>query len=354
MLSTPGPSPVDSSQAVQRQHPFDVDHLEIKDPEYMSEVPEHLQNKDIPGFPTTVLSVGGPGSGKTNVLMNFLTREEFYCKFFDKIYLLGPTVKSDKLFKHIKVPSDQIVTESKEFIAKLSEWTDEQIHKVETNPNEAPKCLFVFEDITSYYTKVQSDPEFAKCFNAIRHHKATAWANVHKYKAFNRTARMCCMHIMVWAVNRSEQAQIYDDYGPTTLTKQDWFMLCDTIWKPDARNKKPFLYINKYAEEDKRYRRCFTDIIDLKYFDGMGVRDKKMKRLMDNEHLKTVDFKKEYADKMQNRKRKKTDVESSSGHSCGQVEEPAKKKMTKEMEDEFNRHQDVLYRQRKGPFALLH
>jgi len=78
-------------------HPYDIKVIPLEDPEYKSETPAHLQNKDIPGFPTTVLCVGGPGSGKSNLFGNFLLGH--WKGFFDKVYLFGPTVKSDKMTK---------------------------------------------------------------------------------------------------------------------------------------------------------------------------------------------------------------------------------------------------------------
>ena len=79
----------------------------MKDPEYISETPEHLRNQDIPGFPSTILLVGRPGSGKTNVLMNLLLNKQFWFGFYDKVYLCGPTIENDKLYKNIKVKDGQ-------------------------------------------------------------------------------------------------------------------------------------------------------------------------------------------------------------------------------------------------------
>lgn len=253
------------------QHRFQLKRMEIKDPEYMSEVPIHLQNDYIPGFPTTCMAVGEPGSGKTNLLINLLTREDMWKGFFDRIYLLGPTINSDKLYQHLKIPKSQIVTDQKQFIPKLVEWTNQQIDEVERDPEKAPKCLFIFEDITSYYHTAQSSPDFTKCFNAIRHHKATAYANIHKVKALQRTARMSCRHIMVFPVNKTEIFQIYEDYGPKMLTKWDFFEMCKDAWKPDELSKKPFLYINKCVkEEEKKFRKCFTHILPVDQYVGRG------------------------------------------------------------------------------------
>jgi septin family protein len=101
--------------AASQPHAYDIKRIEMKDPEYISEVPEHLRNQDIPGFPSTILLVGRPGSGKTNVL-NLLLSKQFWYGFFDKIYLCGPTVKNDKLYQNIKVKEDQIVTNQEDFL----------------------------------------------------------------------------------------------------------------------------------------------------------------------------------------------------------------------------------------------
>jgi A32 protein len=350
-----------------KRHPYEIEHLEIPDPEYMGEVPERLRNKDLPGFPSTILAIGGPGSGKTNVLMNFLTKKEFWLHFFDKIYLLGPTVKSDKLFKKIIVPDDQIVHEANEFIPKLGEWTKAQIERVQSDSKSAPKCLFVFEDITSYYHTAQAAPEFAKCFNAIRHHKASAYANVHKLKAFNRTARMSCMHIMVWPVTVTEQKQLYEDYGPSELTVQDFLHVCKAAWRPDENNAKPFLYINKYAKEEERYRKCFTHIIDIKQFEGVARRKSKIKNLEDRQFLKNMELnlpqgvQDEDVTKAPTDKKAKIDPEApqKSGHNQ-EVESDAgdwRKKheeLVKGIMEDY-RIREVLARrgQAKGPFAYL-
>jgi len=265
-------NPVSSEEqpASGEQHPYHIGKIKIPDAEYTDEVPEHLQNKEIPGFPSTVAIVGKPGGGKTNLCMNLLIKPIFWRHFFDKIYLLGPTVKMDKLFKEIKVPDNQIVTEPNEFIPKLVEWVAKQKEAVENDPKTAPKCLFFFEDITAYRNNVQKDPEFARCFTTIRHHKSTALVNFHKYTALERTARINCMHICVFPVNRTDIEQIYKEYASAHLDMDDFFVMCRYCWKPDEENKKPFLYINMYQPDERRFRKCFTKIIDTSHFEGLG------------------------------------------------------------------------------------
>lgn len=274
----PSRQSTDGAKEDSNPHPYKIKKLEVKDPEYMSEVPEYLQNKEIPGFPSTVVSIGEPGSGKTSVLINLLTNPQLWKGFFDICYFFGPTCDTDKLYKLIRIDEDQIVTKQEEFLPKLTEWLDNQKDDVKHNPEQAKKALFVFEDITSFYHSLQASPEFGKCFSAIRHHKATAYAHVHKVKAFNRTARMSCQHIICFPVNKSEIDVLYNDWGPRCLDKHQWAALVEEAWRKDEFSDKPFLYINKYQPEEKRYRKCFTHIIDLKVFQSMDLSSKKRKK----------------------------------------------------------------------------
>jgi hypothetical protein len=192
-----------------------------------------------------------------------LTSPLFWNKFFDKIYLFGPTVKSDQLYEVVKVPDDQIVADQTEFLPKLKEALDQQQAMMESSKSEAPKILFVFEDITSYYDKIQKKPEFARCYTQVRHLKGCSVSMVHKYKAFNRTARMSTQHILVWKCNKTEIKQLYEDFGPTQLSEKEWYDLVRYCHEPTEDCDKPFLYINMFAPEKTRFRKCFTEILEL-------------------------------------------------------------------------------------------
>lgn len=246
------------------KNPLVVEKIKIDDPDYMSEVPERLRNQSFPGFPSCSVFVGMPGSGKTNTLIFMLRSSYMWNRFFDKIYLLGPTVKSDKMYETITVPEDQIIADQKDFLPKLEEILDEQQQLVEADKKEAPKVLFVFEDITSYYNKIQNTPGFARCYTQIRHLKGSSVAMVHKYKAFNRTARMSSQHILVWRCNKTEIKQLYEDYGPSSLNLKQWFALVDYCHTSSAETEKPFLYINMHVPEQIRFRKCFSEILKLK------------------------------------------------------------------------------------------
>jgi hypothetical protein len=247
-----------------KQEGLKITRIPVDDPEYMSEVPEHMKNKDFPGFPSTTVLCGPPGRGKTNALMNLLHNKAMWNKFFDEIEAYGPTVKSDKLYKTIKLKEENICTDVKKIIPKLDKSLAAQTKKVEENSKSAPKKLFLFEDMTSFFDKVQNKPEFIRCYTQIRHVKASSITMVHKYKAFNRTCRICSQHLLIWRTNNRDIEQIFEEFGPLSMDKKQWRDMVEYAFTPTEENPKPFLYINTLADDHLQFRKSFTEILELR------------------------------------------------------------------------------------------
>lgn len=240
-----------------------VEKIEVPDPEYMSEIPESMKNNDFPGFPSTTLVCGPPGRGKTNLVMWMLLTPGVWNKFFDKIYAYGPTVKSDKLYKRIKLQPDNVVTEVKKIIPDLEKKLAEQTKLVEANPNTAPKVLFLFEDMTSFFNTVQSKPEFHRCYTQCRHVKGASITMVHKYHAFNRTPRTSSQHIICFKMNQKDIVHLYEEFGPVHMNVKEFALMVNHALVPDPENPKPFFYINTMVEDRIQYRRNFTQVYEI-------------------------------------------------------------------------------------------
>lgn len=236
--------------------------IEVPDPEYMSEIPEHMKGDNFPGFPSTTVICGPPGRGKTNLLMNLLKNKKMWCGFFDEIYAYGPTVKSDKLYKTIKLKDENVVDDVKNMIPDLEKKLENQTKQVTSNPNTAPKVLFLFEDMTAFFNTVQHKPAFHRCYTQIRHVKGSAITMVHKYHAFNRTPRVASQHIIIFECNTKDIKDVYEEHGPRCLTVQQFMLMVNFALIPTKENTHPFFYINTtVADEKMRFRKCFTEIL---------------------------------------------------------------------------------------------
>lgn len=237
--------------------------IPVADPEYESEIPEHMKTGYFPGFPSTTLVCGPPGRGKTNLLMNLLLNPKMWNMFFDVIYAYGPTVRSDKLYKTIKLQPDNICDDAKKIIPDLEKKLAQQTKLVEANPATAPKVLFLFEDMTSFFNTVQQKPEFHRCYTQCRHVKGASITMVHKYHAFNRTPRTSSQHIIIFETNAKDVKHLYDEFGPRSLTLPEFNKMVGFALKPTKENPKPFFYVNTTQPEKTRYRKCFSHILEL-------------------------------------------------------------------------------------------
>lgn len=245
-----------------------IKKIEVPDPEYKSEIPKHVDNQWFPGFPSTTLICGPPGRGKTNLLINLLTNPKMLNKVFDEIYWYGPTIKSDKLYKTIQIRDENVCTEPKKIIADLEKKLKEQTKKVSENPATAPKVLFVFEDITSFFNTVQSKPEFHRCYTQIRHVKGAAISMVHKYHAFNRTNRTSTQHIILFKANQKDIGHLYEEHGPANMSVKDFRRLVNWALKKQDKDEHPFFYVNTTVDDNQQYRRNFDTILELADFDS--------------------------------------------------------------------------------------
>jgi Poxvirus A32 protein len=257
--------------------------LEIKgvgsgENDYLDETPVRMQNKLFPGFPTTALFAGPPGSGKTNTLVFMLMSPDFWNGFFDRIYGMGPTLGSDSLYKRLDIPDEQICTDAKKFVKFVTDTVSEQQTEVEANKKEAKKTLWIFEDLTSFFHKIQHKEDFIRCFCQIRHLKGTAVAVVHKYKSFNRTCRNCCRHILIWQPLITEIKQLYEDFGPPNMPIKEWTRMVQYASSPTEEDPHTFFYINMKAPIQHRYRKKFTEILQIPTSIPPQISNKKRKQ----------------------------------------------------------------------------
>ena len=89
--------------------------------------------------------IGKPGSGKTSLLMNLITkRNKCFNRKFDKVFLFSPSLATDKDNKFSTLPSDQIYDE-------LSvENLDEVLKRVKGSGDDT---LLILDDVINDITK---------------------------------------------------------------------------------------------------------------------------------------------------------------------------------------------------------
>ena len=216
-----------------------------------------MKKKIIPRHPASVIFNGSSGSGKSTLLLNLLTRKEFFKNYFDEVYLFSPTGGSDDLFKHAKIPEDNIFMDIKEKdLAKILK--DQRTIIEDKGIEKAPKILIIFEDIQSN-GKFMRSKSFLKSFIANRHYGISTWLCGQSYTKTPRACRLQANNVFYFRGSGSELERISEEYCPPGLGKKEFAKIVDNA----TREKHSFLHINCHADFDDRYRKNLDEILDV-------------------------------------------------------------------------------------------
>ena len=91
--------------------------------------------------------VGASGSGKTNLMLNLLTRPGFYLNYFDRIFVISPTALSlDQSYKTLEKETKYKNGEDLLFLPCEQEAL-QCILDVQTNEKKKVKTLVILDDI---------------------------------------------------------------------------------------------------------------------------------------------------------------------------------------------------------------
>ena len=287
--------------------PFSIDPINIK----VNDVEVHPY---LPSHPSLVAIVAPRKSGKTTLLVNMLTKDEMYKKFFHEVHIWSPTIKLDKKWEKVTkyLPEewihshfddtefmeimdriqDQIEGNEKEREKQKEEKNDMLKHnpvlvrpsktlkqrredqkeslieyerrkqekeKKKKNPN---RILFVFDDSAAekgLFARNFSSPSMKAAFTS-RHYGVSLWVVSQTYKAINTGFRNNIFHWILFNVpNEKEGERMAEELcGPLT-TFQFKKLLKDVTAEPFQ-----FLYVNFEAtNRDEIFRKGFGPPIDI-------------------------------------------------------------------------------------------
>lgn len=216
----------------------------------------------IPKHSTTSFICGRTGSGKSQLLLNLMTRPEFYGKkngthYFHEIHVFSPTAKSDDIYEELKIPTHHLHDDLS--LTALQDIIDNQKADIEKRGIDKSKRICII------YDDVQSNPSFmrSKEFNesifANRHISATVFILGQSYTQTPRKVRLQCRYIFYFAGSNNEDNLIAEEFSPPRFSKRDMLDLIHFATEDDYS----FLYINTSVPFKERYRKNLTDIIDI-------------------------------------------------------------------------------------------
>ncbi len=227
-----------------------------------------LMSKDvIPRAQTSVLIVGGTGSGKTTSLIYLLTHPDMFGGYFDRIILFAHTGLSDPNFEYLSKSqnmdkSKDVITNTDEMIDKLAQILQEQkleVEKHDGDKSKAKKLCLIFEDLSSNIKLMNSEP-FIRAFTANRHFGLNVFACTHKLRMMSRVCRLQAHNILFFAAPLSEQEILAQEHCPPDMSEKEFM----GVIQHATKEPKSFLHINNKVPHATRYRKNFVTVLTLK------------------------------------------------------------------------------------------
>lgn len=215
-----------------------------------------MKENIIPRHSSSVIFNGKSGSGKSNLLVNLMSRPEFYGPktenhkqgYFDLIFLFSPTADGgDDLVRFLKLPEKRIFTEFDVSALENILKTQKDII-MRKGLEKSPKILIIFEDIQSD-SKFMRSKCFLKCFIQARHINVSTFLLGQSWTRTPRACRLQANNIFFFPGSQSEVKLLVEEYCPPGTTKKEFQNLVEHA----TSERFNFLHINNRKAFEERF-----------------------------------------------------------------------------------------------------
>lgn len=225
---------------------------------------ENMKSHVIPIHPSSVIMNGKSGQGKTNLLVNLMSRPEFYGPvngkpYFDITFLFSPTSGGgDDLVRFLQIPQKRIFTKFSN--TTLNDIVSKQKKLIEEKKDllKVPKICIIFEDIQSCKSFMNGDC-FLQCFLMNRHYNMSVYLLGQSWTKTPRACRLQANNIFFFPGSKSEHRLLVEEFNPPKMSKKEFHDLVDYATADDHS----FLHINMREPPKTRFRKNLDMVLEL-------------------------------------------------------------------------------------------
>lgn len=208
----------------------------------------------IPKHPFRGYIIGASGSGKTNLLLNLMTRDEFYKGYFDSICVISPTANGlDQSYKVLEQANPQRVLYFNEpdvsILKRIEKVQKKEIKK--KGLKNAEKCLIIMDDCISY-KKFMNSKILLKFAVMSRHFNVSIFLLSQAYHRVPKSIRLNMSCFYFFRGSQKECAVLCEDLCAPSYSNRKFTELINHATK----NRYEFLKVDLNTPiEEGRYRK---------------------------------------------------------------------------------------------------
>lgn len=244
------------SQEGAKSNLYDITKIENKNTDDKVQQCKAAEIGVLPTHPFRWYIVGASGSGKSNLLMNILTKPQFYAGYFDSIEIMSPTaLHLDPIYQAIDLPEDHFFGLDPDVLAILLEQQKKEVK--EKGKVAAPKVLLVLDDFISDQ-KFAHSKELLQFAVMSRHYNISMILLSQAYHRVAKSIRLNMNVISYFKGSNPESITLGEDFGAPGLTRQQF----QNVIAYATDEPYSFFFINmKEPVNDGRYRKNFCEIL---------------------------------------------------------------------------------------------
>jgi len=198
--------------------------------------------------------VGASGSGKTNLMLNLLTRPTFYLNYFDRIFVISPTALSlDESYKTLEKETKYKNGEDLLFLP-CEEEALQCILDVQTEEKKSAKVLVILDDIVSFKHFTHSN-ELLTFFVMGRHYNISIFLLSQAFHLIPKSVRLNMSAVIYFKGADVETESLVEQYCPAGYKKKQFKALVEHA----TEEPYSFLFIDLNTPmhgKIPRYRKC--------------------------------------------------------------------------------------------------
>lgn len=239
----------------------------------------------IPGFPSISILAGPAGSGKTNLIAFLLSDPRLYGKswelmqiedekgevikgleprpYFDLVILLmGSTDDMYDQLHEDGVIGVKIYNPKPEDVAHIIKTQEDLIRENDGDILRAPKLAVIADDILGNEKLMRSEP-FRILSTKNRHLNCSIFYLAQYIKMVPKKIREQASHVMCLRPTRECGEILCELYRELKMTKDQFMDILHRGTHNETKEEKNFLYVDKSAEPNRRYRRNLDTYLTL-------------------------------------------------------------------------------------------
>ncbi len=230
-----------------------------------------MEQTIIPQHPSVNAIIGSIGSGKTNLMVNLLMDPKYYGKdasgspYWSEIFMMTNSHDDlvERLIQDKIIPKNHVKHNPEEAdLIKILKIQKQKIKDSNEDFAKVPILFFIFDDIIDSQEFVKSNTFKALCIRP-RQFNASIFILSQYLNSIAKQSRCQFTNMILYNGNAQEKEIITDMMCPAEIEKKQFHKLIGDAWMKDEQHKYPFLHIVRREPVERRFRKQFTELIDV-------------------------------------------------------------------------------------------